>query len=74
MFPRYKGGTQCNKTIQLKPESVQDSPVFYSHNTNSNFPEIINSFPAIPLRFFEFSTPGDFHPYLINGTIMGISK
>jgi len=55
-------------------ENDNSEPVFFVHNTNSNFPGIIHSYPAIPLRFFEFSTPGDFHPYLINGTIMGISK
>jgi len=55
-------------------ENDHSEPGFHIYNTNPNFTGTVNSYPAIPLRFFEFSTPGDFHPYLINGTIMGISK
>jgi hypothetical protein len=43
-----------NNTETPKPETVQDEP-FYVHNVNSNFPERIESYPAVRLSRYEMS-------------------
>ena len=48
-------------------------PVFYIHNSNSNFPGLITTYQAVYFRV-DFSTPKAIHLYNINGIEMGFAR
>jgi len=38
-----------------KQETINDEPVPYVHNTNSNYPDKIESYPAVHLSKYELA-------------------
>jgi len=50
------------------PQKENTEPVFCVHNSNSNFPDKISSYPAIHLSRYEF---GHVVKFQLNGVVCG---